>query len=108
MTRAGAISYPVPGLGGSAVAAGGPQARTLTARRVLAALSRARVAERSRNEHRRPLSRALTGLVCVLAGLLIVVSAVNARGTDLRPGRNTDLVSLVQSQSRRILDLARQ
>jgi uncharacterized protein YlxW (UPF0749 family) len=37
-----------------------------------------------------------------------VVSAVNARGTDLRPGRNTDLVSLVQSQSRRNADLTRQ
>jgi uncharacterized protein YlxW (UPF0749 family) len=50
----------------------------------------------------------LTALVCVLAGLMIMVSAVNARGTDLRPGRNTDLVSLVQSQSRRNADLARQ
>jgi uncharacterized protein YlxW (UPF0749 family) len=49
----------------------------------------------------------LTGLVCALAGLMIMVSAVNARGTDLRPGRNTDLVSLVQSQSRRNADLAR-
>jgi len=50
----------------------------------------------------------LTALVCLLAGLLVVVSAVNARGTDLRPGRNTDLVSLIQSQSRRNADLARQ
>jgi uncharacterized protein YlxW (UPF0749 family) len=49
----------------------------------------------------------LTAMVCVLAGLMVVVSAVNARGTDLRPGRNTDLVSLVQSQSRRNADLAR-
>jgi uncharacterized protein YlxW (UPF0749 family) len=49
----------------------------------------------------------LTALVCVLAGLMVVASAVNARGTDLRPGRNTDLVSLVQSQSRRNADLAR-
>jgi uncharacterized protein YlxW (UPF0749 family) len=37
----------------------------------------------------------------------VVSSAVNARGTDLRPGRNTDLVSLVQSQSRRNVELAR-
>lgn len=36
-----------------------------------------------------------------------MVSAVNARGTDLRPGRNTDLVALVQSQSRRNVELAR-
>ena len=44
----------------------------------------------------------------MLAGLMVVVSAVNARGTDLRPGRNTDLVSLVQSQSRRNADLVRE
>ena len=38
----------------------------------------------------------------------VVASAVNARGTDLRPGRNTDLVSLVQSESRRNTTLAAQ
>jgi uncharacterized protein YlxW (UPF0749 family) len=38
----------------------------------------------------------------------VVVSALNARGTDLRPGRNTDLVSLVQSQSRRNVELGRE
>lgn len=37
-----------------------------------------------------------------------MVSALNARGIDLRPSRNTDLVSLVQSQSRRNYDLVRQ
>nr|WP_239579428.1 DUF881 domain-containing protein [Microlunatus panaciterrae] len=37
-----------------------------------------------------------------------MVSALNARGTDLRPGRNTDLVSLVQSQSQRNSALAAQ
>lgn len=74
-------------------------------RRVLA---RARAAQRRRDRDRRPVHRVLTGLVCLLAGLLVVVSAVNARGTDLRPGRNTDLVSLVQSQSRRNADLTRQ
>jgi uncharacterized protein YlxW (UPF0749 family) len=37
-----------------------------------------------------------------------MISAVNAHGIDLRPGRNTDLVSLVQSQSRRNADLTRQ
>jgi uncharacterized protein YlxW (UPF0749 family) len=76
-------------------------------RRMGAVLSRARAAQRRRDENRRPLGRVLTALVCVLAGLMIMVSAVNARGTDLRPGRNTDLVSLVQSQSRRNADLAR-
>lgn len=76
-------------------------------RRVAAARARARAAQRRRHENRRPLGRVLTGLVCALAGLLIVAGAVNARGTDLRPGRNIDLVSLVQSQSRRNVDLAR-
>jgi len=36
------------------------------------------------------------------------VSAVNARGSDLRPGRNTDLVSLVADQSRQNAQLTRQ
>lgn len=39
-------------------------------------------------------------MICVVAGLMIVVSSINARGTDLRPGRNTELVDLVQQQSR--------
>jgi uncharacterized protein YlxW (UPF0749 family) len=52
--------------------------------------------------------RLATAAVCLLAGLLVAVSALNARGTDLRPGRNTDLVSLVQSQSRRNVDLGRE
>lgn len=42
----------------------------------------------------------MTALICVVAGLMIVVSSINARGTDLRPGRNTELVDLVQQQSR--------
>ncbi|MBO0811730.1 MAG: DUF881 domain-containing protein [Microlunatus sp.] len=50
----------------------------------------------------------LTGAVCLVAGLLITVSAVNSRGIDLRPGRNTDLVGLVQSESRRNAELAGQ
>ena len=51
--------------------------------------------------------RILTVTICVLAGLMLVMSALNARGSDLRPGRNTDLVSLVQAQSRRNAELAR-
>jgi len=46
--------------------------------------------------------------VCLVAGTLIMVSAANARGTDLRPGRHTDLVSLVQQQSRRNTALSRE
>ena len=53
------------------------------------------------------LGRILTVTICVLAGLMVMVSAVNARGSDLRPGRNTDLVSLVKAQSRRNAELAR-
>jgi uncharacterized protein YlxW (UPF0749 family) len=78
------------------------------ARAVVGVLRRARERQRRRNRGRRPLGRALTAAVCVLAGLMIMVSALNARGTDLRPGRNTDLVSLVQAQSRRNTDLTRQ
>ncbi len=76
--------------------------------RVRRALSRARSAQRRRNRNRSALGRAATATVCILAGLMVMVSALNARGTDLRPGRNTDLVSLVQSQSRRNTDLSRQ
>ncbi|HSU34874.1 MAG TPA: hypothetical protein VLJ88_04365, partial [Propionibacteriaceae bacterium] len=53
------------------------------------------------------LGRILTITICVLAGLMMMVSAINARGSDLRPGRNTDLVSLVKAQSRRNAELAR-
>lgn len=68
-------------------------------------LLRARSAQRRRDRTRTPLGRVLTGAVCLLAGLMVMVSALNARGTDLRPGRNTDLVSLVQSQSQRNAEL---
>jgi uncharacterized protein YlxW (UPF0749 family) len=38
---------------------------------------------------------------------MIAISAIHAQGTDLRPARNTDLVSLIEAQSRRNTDLAR-
>ena len=38
---------------------------------------------------------------------MIIVSAWNAQGSDLRPGRNTDLVGLIQDQSRRNAELVR-
>jgi uncharacterized protein YlxW (UPF0749 family) len=50
----------------------------------------------------------LSAAVCVLAGLMIIISAMHAQGTDLRPARNTDLVSLVQSQSRHNTEQTRQ
>jgi uncharacterized protein YlxW (UPF0749 family) len=77
-------------------------------RRVRRVMLRARGAQRRRNRERTPLGRTLTALVCAVAGLMVIVSALNAQGIDLRPGRNTDLVSLVQEQSRRNIDLSRQ
>lgn len=50
----------------------------------------------------------MTALICAVAGLMIVVSSINARGTDLRPGRNTELVDLVQQQSRANAELQEQ
>jgi uncharacterized protein YlxW (UPF0749 family) len=76
-------------------------------RRVRHALVRARVWQRLRNR-RRLSGRILTEAVCLLAGLMITVSAINARGIDLRPGRNTDLVSLVESESKHNAELAQQ
>ena len=76
--------------------------------RVVAALLRGREASRRRRAGHRPVPRALTALVCAIAAFLVVVSTVNARGTDLRPGRNTDLVSLVADQSRQNAQLTRQ
>ena len=76
--------------------------------RVVAALLRSREASRRRRAGRRPLARGLTAAVCAVAAFLVVVSTVNARGSDLRPGRNTDLVSLVADQSRQNAQLTRQ
>ena len=78
--------------------------------RVVAALLRGREASRRRRRRsgRRPLARGLTAAVCAVAAFLVVLSTVNARGSDLRPGRNTDLVSLVADQSRQNAQLTRQ
>lgn len=75
--------------------------------RVRRAFRRALVRQRLRNR-RSPSGRILTGVVCLAAALMITISALNARGIDLRPARNTDLVSLVQSESRRNAQLAQQ
>jgi uncharacterized protein YlxW (UPF0749 family) len=77
-------------------------------RAVVTVLRRARAAQRRRDQNRGPLARTLTATICAVAGLMVMISAVHAQGTDLRPARNTDLVSLIQSQSRRNTDLARQ
>jgi uncharacterized protein YlxW (UPF0749 family) len=77
-------------------------------RAVVTVLRRARAAQRRRDQNRGPLARTLTAVICAVAGLMIMISAVHAQGTDLRPARNTDLVSLIQSQSRHNTELARQ
>lgn len=57
---------------------------------------------------RRPRVRLLTGVVCLLAGLMIVASGLSARGTDLRPNRHTDLVGILNAEKQRNLQLAEQ
>jgi uncharacterized protein YlxW (UPF0749 family) len=76
-------------------------------RAVVSVLRRARAAQRRRDQSRGPLARTLTATICAVAGLMITMSAIHAQGTDLRPARNTDLVSLIQSQSRGNTELAR-
>ena len=76
--------------------------------RAAAAWRRAAAAHRRRDRTRTTLGRATTALVCVTVGLLVTVSAANARGIDLRPARNTDLVSVVQAQSKRNAELTAQ
>ncbi len=41
-----------------------------------------------------------TPVMLLMAGSLFAVSATNSEGTDLRPGRYTDLASLTESESR--------
>ena len=77
-------------------------------RAVVSVLRRARDAQRRRDRDRGRVSRTVTAAVCATAGMMIMISATHAQGTDLRPARNTDLVSLVQSQSRRNAELTRQ
>ena len=60
-----------------------------------------------REEPRTPLGRRLLSLaVFVVAGFMIATGAVNARGGDLRPNRNTDLAGLIASESKRNAELA--
>ncbi len=48
----------------------------------------------------RPGWRVATPAVVVVSGLLFAVSAANSQGTDLRPGRYSDLASVVQGEAR--------
>lgn len=56
----------------------------------------------------RPRGRVVTALVCVVIGLMVSVSSLNARGFDLRPGRNTQLVDVIRDGSRRNAELTRE
>jgi uncharacterized protein YlxW (UPF0749 family) len=56
----------------------------------------------------RPLGwRLAVPAVCVCAGLLATTSMINAKGTDLRGGRHTDLIGLVSDQRREVQALRR-
>jgi uncharacterized protein YlxW (UPF0749 family) len=52
--------------------------------------------------HRRLAWRLATPVVGLLSGALFVVSAHSSEGTDLRPGRFTDLASLVRSDAQQV------
>ena len=69
-------------------------------RSLLDALRR-RVPARLRPPAARPRGawRVGTPVVVLLSGSLFAVSAVNSEGTDLRPGRYTDLASLVEAEA---------
>src|SRR5699024_4985208 len=46
-----------------------------------------------------------TPLVILACGVLFVTSAANSQGTDLRPGRYTDLASLVEAENQKYEEL---
>src|SRR4051794_10145901 len=58
--------------------------------------------------HRALAWRVATPVVGLLSGALFVVSAHSSEGTDLRPGRFTDLASLVQYDANRVAGFQRQ
>ena len=47
-------------------------------------------------------------VACACAGLLATTSMINARGTDLRGGRHTDLIGIVGEQRQSVQDLRRE
>ncbi len=61
------------------------------------------------SEHRTPLRwRIAVPVAFAAAGLLATTSMVNAKGTDLRGGRNNDLAGVVADQSTRVTQLRAQ
>ncbi len=79
-------------------------------RRPAAAVRRAvvRALIAARDGRRTAAGRLLTVVVIALAGFMMASAAVAARGQDLRPNRNTDLIELVRAQASRNVDLAKQ
>ena len=75
-----------------------------------AALRRAvgRALVKARDARRTAAGKLLTLAVIAIAGLMMSSAAVAARGQDLRPNRNTDLIELVRAQAARNADLAKQ
>jgi len=49
--------------------------------------------------------RVAVPLACACAGLLAMTSMINARGTDLRGGRHSDLTAIVSDQSAEVKEL---
>ncbi len=83
-----------------------PSSRRPVMKRIVRALTLARLHERNRPVSRR--GRLASFLVVALAGFMIAVGAVNARGNDLRANRNDDLLGTVQDQAARNRALAAQ
>jgi uncharacterized protein YlxW (UPF0749 family) len=58
------------------------------------------------SRHKSPVGwRVAVPLACACAGLLATTSMINARGTDLRGGRHSDLTGIVADQSARVKEL---
>ncbi len=80
------------------------------ARRPAAAVKRAIVRSMVwARDRERPLGgRLLTVVVLAVAGFMMASAAVSARGADLRPNRNVDLIELVRAQAARNVALTTQ
>lgn len=80
------------------------------ARRPAAAVKRAIVRSMvwARDRERPVAGRLLTVAVLALAGFMMTSAALSARGADLRPNRNIDLIELVRAQAARNVDLTAQ
>ncbi|CAI9404649.1 DUF881 domain-containing protein [Aestuariimicrobium sp. T2.26MG-19.2B] len=73
-----------------------PAARSV-GRRIVRAVRWARLRERRRRSTR--LGRVATVGVIAIATLMATIGAITSHGSDLRAGRNTDLVDLVRAQA---------